>query len=59
MIRMEWGNQTATSLLLRNRDVHFKSYPNVDHEICDEEVKAMFSLLFCLLKWCMMLISSR
>ena len=39
MIRYEWGEHTATSLLLKDRDVQFKNYPGVDHEIAVEEVE--------------------
>ena len=39
MIPYEWGEHTATSLLLKDRDVQFKNYPGVDHEIAVEEVE--------------------
>ena len=44
MIRLEWGEQTATALLLRDRDVQFKNYPGVDHEIAIEEVMGIMFL---------------
>jgi hypothetical protein len=38
LIRFEWGESTATSLLLKDRDVQFKSYEGLDHEIGVDEV---------------------
>ena len=46
MIRLEWGEQTATALLLRDRDVQFKNYPGVDHEIAIEEVMGSVLCVF-------------
>lgn len=46
MIRLEWGEQTATALLLRDRDVQFKNYPGVDHEIAIEEVMGIVLCVF-------------
>ena len=51
MIRYEWGEHTATSLLLKDRDVQFKNYPGVDHEIAVEEVEGegeYYISVFCL-----------
>eukprot|EP00596_Hydrurales_sp_CCMP1899_P008800 CAMPEP_0119051804 /NCGR_PEP_ID=MMETSP1177-20130426/73298_1 /TAXON_ID=2985 /ORGANISM="Ochromonas sp, Strain CCMP1899" /LENGTH=354 /DNA_ID=CAMNT_0007031129 /DNA_START=113 /DNA_END=1178 /DNA_ORIENTATION=- len=40
LILYEWGHSTATSLLLENRDldIQFKGYPDLDHDIGDEEL---------------------
>ena len=38
MIRCEWGRQTAANLLLRDVDVQFRTYPQVDHELDTSEV---------------------
>jgi predicted esterase len=45
LILYEWGQSTATSLLLENRDmdIQFKGYAGLDHDIGDEEV----SFLVC------------
>ena len=41
MIRVEWGERTATSLLLNDWDVEFKNYSDLDHEIGVEEVSSV------------------
>jgi len=38
MIRCEWGRQTASNLLLRDLNVQFRTYKNVDHEMDTSEV---------------------
>ena len=38
MINVQWGESTASNLLLKNRDVQYKSYPTLDHEIGQEQV---------------------
>jgi predicted esterase len=38
MISVDWGRKTATNLLLKELDVEFKVYPELDHEISEEEL---------------------
>ena len=38
VINVQWGESTASNLLLKNRDVQYKSYPTLDHEIGQEQV---------------------
>ena len=39
LIRLQWGESTATALLQNDRDVQFKVYPGVEHEIRQDEVR--------------------
>lgn len=43
MIRHEWGQETATSLLLRGLNVRFESYDGLDHEIGEFELLDLLS----------------
>lgn len=40
LIACSWGRSTATQLHLRGIDTDFRSYPHVDHEIGEEEVRS-------------------
>lgn len=39
MIGCDWGSAAATALLLAGVDVRFQKYPQLDHEICEEQLR--------------------
>lgn len=39
LIYCDWGRKTSAGLLIRDINVIFYTYPNVDHEIVPEEVR--------------------
>jgi phospholipase/carboxylesterase len=38
MVRVDWAEKTATSLLLKGMEVQFRKYENVDHEVAGDEL---------------------
>ena len=51
MIKFDWGEGTATNLLLNGFNVQFKGYSDIDHAIGDEQVYFSATCLKIMMKY--------